>query len=125
MQDPIRSITLPTLDFGDVTLPEPSWCVGHAGHRPGYRADILHRGPDITLAFRGRHITDASLVQSPFSTLSTPELGGSTPGVSISVIARTLDARAVYELAARLDGYADRLRTLADNLLVIAAEGDL
>jgi len=118
-----RTVTLPTIDHGDVTLPEPSWCIGHADDRPDHRADILHRGPDVTLTFRGHHITDACLVQSPFSTVDIPELGSSTPGVSISVIARTLDPAGLYDLAAALDGYADRLRGLADELTEILAGG--
>ncbi|MGW0596130.1 DUF6907 domain-containing protein [Streptomyces sp. NPDC002776] len=123
MSEP-RTVTLPTIDHGPVTLPEPSWCIGHADDRPEHRADILHRGPDVTLTFRGHHITDASLVLSPFSSIDVPELGSSTPGVSVSLIARTLDPRGLYELAAALDGYADRLRDLADELAVILAGGE-
>ncbi|MFD5661003.1 DUF6907 domain-containing protein [Streptomyces hirsutus] len=126
----LRTVALPTVDHGDMTLPEPSWCLGHHNHQPtDQRADILHRGPDVTLTFRGRHITDAGLVQSLFSTVDVLGLCSSTPGVSVSIIAWTLDARGIYELAAALDTYADRLRTLADRLrtladqlLVIAAE---
>ncbi|GGV34318.1 hypothetical protein GCM10010293_36730 [Streptomyces griseoflavus] len=124
MSEP-RTVTLPTTDHGDVTVPEPSWCIGHADHRPELRADILHRGADVPLTFRAHHIMDAGLVQAPFSTVEIPELCSSTTGVSISAIARTLDARGVYELAAALDTYADRLRSLADQLLVVLAEGDL
>ena len=117
-----RTVTLPTADHGDVTLPEPSWCVGHADHQDGdHRADILHRGPDIDFTFRGHHITAACLVQSPFSTTDIPEVSSSTPGVSISAIARTLDPASLYELAAAMDGYADRLRVLADELATILA----
>lgn len=120
-----RTVTLVTSDHGDVTIPEPSWCAGHADHVPGHRADILHLGPDVTLSFRGHHIADASLAQVPFAAPGDPEIGSPTPGVSISLIGRALDARGVYELAAALDTYADRLRDLADQLLVIVAEGDL
>ncbi|MFF0104518.1 DUF6907 domain-containing protein [Streptomyces hirsutus] len=119
-----RTVTLPTIDHGDVTIPEPSWCIGHADYRPEYRADILHRGPDVTLTFRGHHITDACIVQGPFSTINIPELCSSTPGVSISVIARTLDPVGLHELAAVLDGYADRLRDLADELSAVLAGGE-
>lgn len=118
-----RTVTLPTADHGSVTLPEPSWCVGHAGDLPDRRADIFHHGPEVTLRFRGQHITDACLVQSPFSTIDVPELSSRTPGVSISAIARTLDPVGLYELAAAFDGYADRLRVLADELAVILDEG--
>ena len=124
MQDPIRSITLPTIDHGEITLPEPSWCVGHADHEAGDRADILHRGPDVALVFRGHFITDAGLVQTPFSTADIPELCSSTPGISVSPIGRTLDPASVYDLAAALDGYADRLRDLADQLARILAGGE-
>lgn len=115
-----RTVTLPTIDHGDVTLPEPSWCAGHMTAPGDLRADILHQGPDVALVFRGQHIADAGLVQAPFAELTTRE-----PRVSVSLLGQSLDARAVYELAAALDTYADRLRTLADSLLVIVAEGDL
>lgn len=107
-----------TIDHGTVTVVCPPWCVG--GHEDGgHRADILHCGPDVTLAFHGRLITDAGLVQSPFAELDTPDLGGRTPGVSVSAIGRTLDPVQLYELAASLDGYADQLRGLADRLAVL------
>ncbi|NEA78021.1 hypothetical protein G3I30_02580 [Actinospica acidiphila] len=118
MQDPIRTITLHTADHGPVTVPEPSWCVSHETLPGDQRADIVHLGPDTVLTFRGRELSTASLAQAPFG-------DDTTPGVSVSLLGRTLDARAVYELAAALDTYADRLRTLADQLLVITAEGDL
>lgn len=118
MPDPIRTITLHTADHGPVTIPEPSWCVSHETLPGDLRADIVHLGPDTVLTFRGRELSTASLAQAPFGK-------DTTPGVSVSLIGRTLDARAVYELAAALDGYADRLRDLADSLLVIVAEGDL
>jgi hypothetical protein len=120
-----RLITLPTLD-GPVTLTCPAWCVGHADHRPdGYRADILHSGPDIVLAFHGQHITAAGLVQSPFAGDASQQLGGRTPGVSVSVIGRTLDPVHLYGLAAALDGYADQLRDLADQLATVLAGGEV
>ncbi|WP_406489004.1 DUF6907 domain-containing protein [Streptomyces phaeochromogenes] len=119
-----RTVTLPTRDHGDVTLPCPSWCAGHADHRPyNYRADILHQGPDVTLTFRGHHIADASLVQSPFTETDVPELSSRTPGVSVSIIGRTLDPAGLYSLAASLDGYADQLRDTADQLSTILAGG--
>ncbi|KDN75229.1 hypothetical protein DF19_25055 [Streptomyces olindensis] len=123
MQDPIRSITLPTTDFGDVTVPEPAWCAGHADHRPGPRAEILHRGPDATLTFRGQHLTAAALVQAPFLPAATPELGGPVPGVSVDIVGLVLDPVGVYELAAALDLHAAALRALAYDLAVILAGG--
>ncbi|WUR84492.1 hypothetical protein OG967_39835 [Streptomyces phaeochromogenes] len=121
---PDRTVTLPTRDHGDVTLDEPTWCAGHADHRPdNYRADILHQGPDVTLTFRGHHVADAALAQSPFAGDSSPGLGGRTPGVSVSLIGRTLDPAGLYNLAASLDGYADQLRDMADQLSTILGGG--
>ncbi|MFE1845794.1 DUF6907 domain-containing protein [Streptomyces sp. NPDC059515] len=113
-----RTVTLATLDHGDVTLPEPAWCAGHTGHRPQYRADLSHSGEDITLTFRGRPLAAACLDQSPFGAT------GREVRVSVSLVGQALDARGVYELAADLDRYADQLRGLADQLLVIHAEPD-
>ncbi|MEV4863082.1 hypothetical protein MRBLMF1_004403 [Streptomyces ossamyceticus] len=120
-----RTITLPTIDHGEVTLPEPSWCAGHADHRPDtHRADILHKGPDIVLAFHGAEIIAAGLAQSPCATLPTrPEFGGRTVGVSVSPVDRTLNPVQLYSLAAALDGFADQLRDLADQLTAILAGG--
>ncbi|MEU0218948.1 hypothetical protein ABZ281_29330 [Streptomyces sp. NPDC006265] len=113
-----RSITLPTVDHGDVTITCPAWCVAHETDARIARADIVHLGPDVALAFRGRHLIEAGLAQSPFG-------NDTAPGISVSLLGRTLDARGVYELAAALDTYADRLRDLADQLLVVLEEGDL
>jgi hypothetical protein len=118
-----RTVTLPTTDHGDVTVPEPAWCAGHTDHRPGPRAEILHRGREISLAFRGAHITDAALVQAPFLPAGTPELGGPTPGVSVDVVGLVLDPVGAYELAAALDLHAAALRALAYDLAVILAGG--
>lgn len=120
-----RTITLPTADHGDVTLVCPAWCMGHTDHQPDtYRADILHSGPDTVLAFHGAELFTACLVQSPYATSSDPELGGPTPGVSVSPPWRTLTPASLYSLAAALDGYADQLRDLADQLTVILDEND-
>jgi hypothetical protein len=119
-----RTITLPTADYGDVTLPEPAWCTGHPNHQPDdQRADIHHSGPEVSLIWRGRHITDACIVQSPFTETDIPELSSRTPGVSVSVIARTLDPTSLYDLAATLDTYADQLRDLADQLDTLLGGG--
>lgn len=125
MNEP-RTITLPTLDHGEVTLPEPAWCAGHADHRPDtHRADIIHKTPDIVLAFHGAEIIAACLAQSPCATIDTPGLGGPTVGASVSPPDRTLTVVDLYSLAAALDGYADRLRDLADQLAVILDGGEV
>ena len=125
MQDPIRSITLPTLDHGDVTLPEPAWCAGHTHHDPNTaRADLMHAGPTIECAQFGHTLLTAQLVQSPYATFSDPHLGGPTPGVSVYPPGLTLDPTDLYCLAVALDSYADRLRDLGDQLTALTAGGE-
>lgn len=120
-----RLITLPTADFGPVTVDEPSWCAGHQLHDPlTERADLMHSGPAVDLVHLGAALFSAELVQSPFAESSSPLLGGRTPGVSVWPLARTLDPAGLYALAANLDTYADRLRTLADQLGVILGGED-
>ncbi|MFE2300823.1 DUF6907 domain-containing protein [Streptomyces sp. NPDC059445] len=111
------TVTLATADHGDVTLPEPSWCAGHAHHDPEtQRVDLIHAGPVIECLYRGRTLLAAELVQSPYASLTDRHLGGRTPGVSVHPLGQTLDATELYSLAASLDRYADQLRDLADRL---------
>jgi hypothetical protein len=119
-----RTITLQTEDFGPVILEEPSWCRGHADHRPDTaRVDITHCGPAVDCTFLGIEVFTAELVASPYSASTRPELGGPTPGVSVWPLGRTLDPVALYNLAAALDRYADRLRVLAHQLDTILGGG--
>ncbi|MEW2272155.1 DUF6907 domain-containing protein [Streptomyces griseofuscus] len=111
------TVTLATSDHGVVTLPEPSWCLGHAIHDPETQyADIIHSSPDITLTFRHATLMTACLVQSPNATPRAAGLGGPTPGVSVYPLGESLDPVQMYDLAARIDVYADQLRDLADQL---------
>ncbi|MGW1039653.1 DUF6907 domain-containing protein [Streptomyces sp. NPDC002547] len=120
-----RTLTLPTSDHGLVTFTCPPWCLGAPVHEPGgYRADILHRGPEQTISFRGDPISEAGLVQSPFAHDMPPGLGGPTPGVSVSLVQLTLDPVGLYELAAVLDRHAEQLRGLADELTLLLTGGE-
>jgi hypothetical protein len=119
------TITLATSDHGPVTLEEPTWCVGHADHRPDTaRVDIAHCGPPVDCTFLGIEVFTAELVASPYSASTRPELGGSTPGVSVWPLGRTLDPVQLYSLAAALDRYADELRGLADQLAAVLDGGE-
>lgn len=111
------TVTLPTSDFGDVTVPEPSWCAGHTHHDPEQqRADLMHCGPTIECAYLGRTLFAAEIVQSPFASPGKHKYGGRIEGVSVHPVGLTLDPTGLYSLAAVLDGYADQLRDLADQL---------
>lgn len=119
-----RTVTLATADHGDVTLVEPSWCVGHAHHDPHTAyADIIHSGPDIALTFRHAFLLTACLVQSPHTAPRAPRHGGPVPGVSVHPVGETLDPMGLYDLAADLVSYAARLRRLAVELNEIRLGG--
>jgi hypothetical protein len=114
-----RTITIRTDDHGPVTVTCPTWCTAQH-EQGGYRADILHAGPDVALVFCGHDIGDASLAESPYA-----ELPGGGLGVSVSLLGQTLNPVQLYDFAATLDTYADRLRDLADQLhTLISSEGD-
>lgn len=119
------TVTLQTADRGQVTIPEPDWCQGHAHHDPETLfVDILHSGPDVTLDFRHAVLLMAGLVQSPHGTSEVEGIGGPTPGVSVYPLGETLQPVDLYVLAAALDTYADKLRGLADQLTAILGGGD-
>ncbi|MFI0964624.1 DUF6907 domain-containing protein [Streptomyces sp. NPDC021080] len=119
-----RTVTLATADHGNVTVPEPSWCAGHAHHDPEtLRVDLIHAGPAVDLVHRGRTLLSAELVQSPHAGPASPYLGGRTPGVSVYPLGQTLDPTGLYCLAADLDRYADQLRDLADQLAAALGGG--
>jgi hypothetical protein len=116
-----RTVTLPTLDHGDVTLPEPDWCVGHADHRPDtYRTDVCHDGPKTVLTLDGHPVGEAFVSQAPLAERGTREIQaflslhyGEDYGRSPAQL---------YDLAATLDTHADQLRGLADQLTRILDE---
>lgn len=114
-----RTVTVPTLDQGDVTIPEPAWCAGHEGARPQYRSDTGHTGTPCPLVYEGAELGTAMLVQDPFAVHADRsikvyvELGGN--GVS-------LDPVELEALANSLIGYASTLRELALQLAVLRAE---
>lgn len=65
------SVTLQTLDQGEVTVPEPAWCVGHDNETVGHLADITHNGPAATAgAVTARYgripvLNDVHITQAP------------------------------------------------------------
>ncbi|MER5209416.1 hypothetical protein ABT063_02150 [Streptomyces sp. NPDC002838] len=42
------TVTLQTIDHGEIVTAEPAWCTGHDDDTVGYLADITHNGPPIT-----------------------------------------------------------------------------
>ncbi|MFA3877558.1 hypothetical protein ABS735_28430 [Streptomyces sp. MMCC 100] len=117
-----RTVTLTTLDHGNVTIPEPSWCRGHDDHHPRtYRTDLTHNTPDVPLTARGRSIGDAGISQAPCAERSTRDVQAHVVLSFESV--GGFDPAGLYDFAAELDTHADRLRDLADELTRLRGEG--
>ncbi|MFJ4623040.1 DUF6907 domain-containing protein [Streptomyces sp. NPDC088812] len=110
-----RTVTLATSDHGPVTLPEPSWCRGHADHSPTvHRADLCHYGTETVLAFQGAELFRVMVTESPFVT--RPEQRGVVAYLEQADYTGDLTPAGLYDLAAALEGHADRLRDFADQL---------
>lgn len=117
-----RIITLPTLDSGNVTLPEPTWCVGHDDHRPDtHRTDLSHDGAKVPLLLDGRPVGDLLISQAPCA-----DPGPREPQGFVWIRYGEDYGRSpaqLYDLAAALDTHADQIRALADELAAILAGG--
>lgn len=64
------TVTLETVDHGDVTVPEPAWCIGHGWQPNPNRADITHNSTRVKAAAMtdgaGRvHLLHAYISHSP------------------------------------------------------------
>ncbi|MFE5397426.1 DUF6907 domain-containing protein [Streptomyces sp. NPDC056568] len=116
---PDRTVRVDVLTVRPKHIPEPDWCAGHDPDRAQFHRDLLHTGPDVPLTFQGRTLSVACLTQAPYACRATRQ-----PRVSVSLVGAELDAQGVYRLAAALETYAEQLRGLADELLVILAGED-
>lgn len=115
-----RTVTLHTLDHGPVTLPEPSWCLGHADHVLCDRVDLSHTGAEHRLAFGSDDLLVVMLGQDPYA--KVPERRGTGLYVEQTGWAATLDHEGVRRLAATLTVHAMRLRQFADQLARLGDE---
>lgn len=112
-----RTVTVATVDQGDVTIPEPSWCLGdHQATR--YREDIQHLGADLVLTVPADGdvvpVFTAAVVQRPFSPTDPRTL------VQVEVDEwRGFDSPGLDVLAAALVEHAATLRRLARELTVL------
>ncbi|MEU8676806.1 hypothetical protein [Streptomyces sp. NPDC048560] len=113
-----RTVTVQTIDHGDVTIPEPSWCADSHDHQPEALCDIGHRGPEHRVEFYGYELSRAMLVQDPFVVHSDRSIGAL---VEMGELARALTPGELDELAAVLVDYAGTLRRLARQLSVLKA----
>ena len=114
-----RHVTLTTIDHGDITLPEPTWCTGHADHQPCQRVDLVHLGTEHHFSFDGDDLMVAMQAQYPYAVDAARQAVGVF--VEQADYASTLDYKGLRQLAAALTVHAMHLRTLAEQLAAICA----
>ncbi|WP_405524625.1 hypothetical protein OG426_16175 [Streptomyces canus] len=111
------TVTLETVDAGEVTVPEPAWCIGHAWQPNPHRADVTHNSTRVKAAAHtdgaGRvHLLHAYISHSPHLEIE-PELH---PVVSV-------DLGCTEDFAAEdIPQLAEGLRSAARVLENVAAE---
>ncbi|MEU0069520.1 hypothetical protein ABZ027_08245 [Streptomyces sp. NPDC006332] len=115
-----RTVTLHTSDHGDVTLPEPSWCVGHPDQRAEYKVDVSHDGPEHVIAPGGRETFTAFLTQAPFSDVDR-SIG---LHVEVADLTGTCTPDEVEQLADDLVESVEQLRVLGRQLADLLDGGE-
>lgn len=118
---PFDTVTVTTRDHGQVTVPEPAWCLGdHSAQNGGYRTDIVHDGPETPLVFRGHGLLHAGLVAYPHAQIMPR---GPFVSVELGVDPVSLDQAGLDDLAAGLIGHAGVLRGLGRQLAALTEGG--
>lgn len=115
-----RTVTVPTLDHGPVTMPEPAWCAGHPAEPVEYRDDVHHAAAEYVVDYDGLAVLAAELVAYPFGAHPVP----ASVHVDITVPGLTLDPPGLEGLADVLTAQAAELHRLALRLAVVRAGGD-
>lgn len=109
------TVTLQTLDHGQVVVGEPAWCLGHDGEPIGHRADITHKGRWISAEFESDRgpvpFLPACISWAPFSELH-PE---PYPVADVDEFP-PMDPAQLRELAAEVAVHAGRLYRLSNQL---------
>jgi hypothetical protein len=116
-----RTVVLQTIDHGEVTVPEPAWCIGHDDDLVEYLADITHDGPvitaDATTTRYGRErIMEARISQAPHGEIRPEPLPLLHVHLDVDATVATEDGRnltrALRAAAARNDRALDELAHL-------------
>lgn len=105
------TVTLQTLDRGEITVGEPAWCVGHDGELVVHLADVIHNGSPVAAKYEGVEFLTARLSWGPFSELA-PE---PYPVVDVDDVG-SMDPDELRGLADELRAHANRLATKANEL---------
>ncbi|MFJ2949137.1 DUF6907 domain-containing protein [Streptomyces sp. NPDC087226] len=120
-----RTVILNTLDHGEVTVPEPAWCIGHDDDLVGYLADITHNGPVITAdAVTARYgrtpLLEARISQAPHGEIRPEPLPLLYVHLDVDATVATEDGR---NLTRALRAAANRLDRALDELTHLRGEG--
>ncbi|WP_151478894.1 DUF6907 domain-containing protein [Streptomyces albicerus] len=105
------TVTLQTVDRGEITADEPAWCVGHDGEQVVHQADIVHNGPAIAAEYEGVEFLKARIAWAPLGELA-PE---PYPVAAVDEFP-PLDPDQLRELAAEIGAHAGRLYSLSNRL---------
>ncbi|MGW3651875.1 DUF6907 domain-containing protein [Streptomyces sp. NPDC000878] len=110
------TVTLQTLDHGEITIAEPAWCLGHDGEQIVQRVDVTHVGRTIaaeletdggTIEFLPARISwgpFAELRPEPYPLADVDDFPGMDPGLLRELAAETaLHAGRLYRLSNELD----------------------
>ena len=118
-----RTVTIPTCDHGQVTIPEPSWCNGQHP-ADGYRDDIVHASDET------RHYIETSIGPVSVQTgcgqyvYGTPDRTAPYLVTEVEAVLYPETLGQVEEVAAALVEAAGYLRTLRPQLTAIRSEAD-
>ncbi|MGW3408093.1 DUF6907 domain-containing protein [Streptomyces sp. NPDC000888] len=116
------TVTVDTDDRGEITIPEPAWCLGHDDEPIGYRADVTHKGRRIVAEFESDRgpipFLPARISWAPFSELHPEPF----PVADVEDFPAMTPAQ-LRELAAETARHADRLYRLADDLALLRLGG--
>ncbi|AWT42828.1 MULTISPECIES: DUF6907 domain-containing protein [Streptomyces] len=105
------TVTLQTLDCGQITIPEPSWCLGHGGELVGYRADVTHSGRPVAAEAGSVEFLVARMSWAPLAERQPEPL----PVVDVEGFP-SMDSAQLRELAAEAALHAGRLYRLSNEL---------
>lgn len=109
------TVTLQTLDHGEVTVDEPRWCVGHGGEQIVQRVDITHVGRTVAAEVETDGGTieflPARIAWGPFAE-ARPE---PYPSADVDDFP-AMDPAQLREFAAELALHAGRLYRLSNEL---------
>lgn len=108
------TVTLQTLDHGEVVLPEPAWCTGHDADTIGTLDEVTHNGRHVRAGSIGSHgyvdFLDAFVTHAPYL-VQRPE---PHPLVSVNLdLNADADPDGVARIAHGLHAAALRLERLA------------